>query len=49
MFWQDFESTDEEGDQEDVDATAENMLRQEEHRARKVGIPLTLWPDCTVS
>ncbi|KAH9891204.1 YL1 nuclear protein-domain-containing protein [Cubamyces lactineus] len=35
MFWQDFESTDEEGDQEDVDATAENMLRQEEHRARK--------------
>ncbi|KAI0324453.1 hypothetical protein GY45DRAFT_1262825 [Cubamyces sp. BRFM 1775] len=35
MFWQDFESTDEEGDQDDVDATAENMLRQEEHRARK--------------
>ncbi|KAI0369880.1 hypothetical protein BV20DRAFT_945243 [Pilatotrama ljubarskyi] len=35
VFESDFESTDEEGDQEDVDATAEKMIRQEESRARK--------------
>ncbi|KAI0358850.1 hypothetical protein OH77DRAFT_1396206 [Trametes cingulata] len=35
VFESDFESTDEEGDQEDVDAAAEKMLRQEELRARK--------------
>ncbi|KAI8983278.1 YL1 nuclear protein-domain-containing protein [Trametes punicea] len=35
IFEADFESTDEEGDQEDVDATAEKMIRQEESRARK--------------
>ncbi|OSD05709.1 hypothetical protein PYCCODRAFT_1475211 [Trametes coccinea BRFM310] len=34
-FEVDFESTDEEGEQEDVDSTAEKMIRQEETRARK--------------
>ncbi|KAI0638886.1 YL1 nuclear protein-domain-containing protein [Trametes polyzona] len=35
VFESDFESTDEEGQQEDVDAAAEKMIRQEESRARK--------------
>ncbi|CDO71734.1 hypothetical protein BN946_scf184920.g18, partial [Trametes cinnabarina] len=34
-FEADFESTDEEGEQEEVDATAESIIRQEETRARK--------------
>ncbi|KAI0641089.1 YL1 nuclear protein-domain-containing protein [Trametes meyenii] len=37
VFGSDFESTDEEGDQDDVDAAAEKMIRQEESRARKTG------------
>lgn len=36
MFGSDFESTDEEGQQEDVDAAAEKMIRQEDSHARKV-------------
>ncbi len=36
IFESDFESTDEEGAQEDVDAAAENLIRQEESRVRKV-------------
>ncbi|KAI0717508.1 YL1 nuclear protein-domain-containing protein [Cerioporus squamosus] len=35
IFESDFESTDEEGAQEDVDAAAENLIRQEESRVRK--------------
>ncbi|RDX51558.1 hypothetical protein OH76DRAFT_1401445 [Lentinus brumalis] len=35
IFESDFESTDEEGAQEDVDAAAENLIRQEESRGRK--------------
>ena len=36
IFESDFESTDEEGAQEDVDAAAEKLIRQEESRVRKV-------------
>lgn len=36
-FGSDFESTDEEGAQEDVDATAEKMVHEEERKRRKVG------------
>ncbi|KAI0757544.1 YL1 nuclear protein-domain-containing protein [Daedaleopsis nitida] len=35
IFGSDFESTDEEGAQEEVDAAAENFIRQEESRVRK--------------
>ncbi|RPD70828.1 hypothetical protein L226DRAFT_469597 [Lentinus tigrinus ALCF2SS1-7] len=35
IFESDFESTDEEGAQEDVDAAAEKLIRQEESRVRK--------------
>ncbi|KAH9850570.1 YL1 nuclear protein-domain-containing protein [Lenzites betulinus] len=35
VFGSDFESTDEEGQQEDVDAAAEKMIRQEDSHARK--------------
>ncbi|EIW65179.1 uncharacterized protein TRAVEDRAFT_160013 [Trametes versicolor FP-101664 SS1] len=35
IFESDFESTDEEGQQEDVDAVAEKMIRQEESHTRK--------------
>ncbi|PIL30774.1 transcription factor [Ganoderma sinense ZZ0214-1] len=37
IFESDFESTDEEGEQEDVDAAAEKLIRQEESRVRKTG------------
>lgn len=39
VFGSDFESTDEEGAQEDVDAAAEKLIRQEESRVRKVIAP----------
>lgn len=35
-FGSDFESTDEEGAQEEVDTAAENMVREEEKKTRKV-------------
>lgn len=37
-FGSDFESTDEEGAQEDVDATAEKMVRDQEAPSRKVSL-----------
>ncbi|KAI1790488.1 YL1 nuclear protein-domain-containing protein [Ganoderma leucocontextum] len=37
IFESDFESTDEEGEQEDVDAAAEKLIHQEESRVRKTG------------
>ena len=37
-FGSDFESTDEEGAQEEVDAAAEKMVREEEKKGRKVRI-----------
>ena len=45
IFESDFESTDEEGAQEDVDAAAEKLIRQEELRVRKVSrYVVCLWP-----
>jgi hypothetical protein len=42
-FESDFESTDEEGVQEDVDAAAEKMVHEEEKRAKKVDLPRSLY------
>ena len=44
IFESDFESTDEEEAQEDVDATAEKLIRQEESRVRKVADHLEVVP-----
>lgn len=51
IFESDFESTDEEGEQEDVDAAAEKLIRQEESRIRKVSyhIPLIYSVDFTIN
>ena len=40
-FESDFESTDEEGAQEDVDASAEKMIKEEERKIRKAGCSLS--------
>ncbi len=52
-FESDFESTDEEGAQEDVDAAAERMVRDEEKQKKKVEFPTTsmngVCTDSTVS
>ena len=40
-FESDFESTDEEAAQEDVDAAAEKMIREEEKKTRKVRLRLS--------